>query len=163
MNVFVLHLEPHKAAQMHNDRHVCKMIVEYAQLMSTAHHKAGSAKDIMYKATHPNHPCNKWVRRDAANYRWLYALFCNLCDEYTYRYDKVHKTDKKLRKILSKLPANLLDDAHKTSRDVTGFALAMPDQYKDFNSAVRSYRYYYRCDKQHIAHWTRRGKPEWWQ
>ena len=37
MNIFALDQSPEKAAQMHLDRHVVKMIIEYAQLLSTAH------------------------------------------------------------------------------------------------------------------------------
>ena len=37
MNIFHLDNDPIKAAQMMCDKHIVKMIVEYAQLMSTAH------------------------------------------------------------------------------------------------------------------------------
>ena len=37
MNIFVLDRDPYIAAQMHCDKHVIKMICEYAQLLSTAH------------------------------------------------------------------------------------------------------------------------------
>lgn len=37
MNIFVLDLSPTIAATFHCDKHVVKMIVEYAQLLSTAH------------------------------------------------------------------------------------------------------------------------------
>jgi hypothetical protein len=37
MNIFYLHREPIMAAQAHCDKHVCKMILEYAQMLSTAH------------------------------------------------------------------------------------------------------------------------------
>lgn len=37
MNVFALDLDPGQAAQWHCDKHVVKMCVEYAQLLSTAH------------------------------------------------------------------------------------------------------------------------------
>lgn len=37
MNIFALHRDPKIAAAYHCDRHVVKMIVEYAQLLSTAH------------------------------------------------------------------------------------------------------------------------------
>ena len=37
MNVFYLDKDPVVCAEMHNDKHVVKMLVEYAQLMSTAH------------------------------------------------------------------------------------------------------------------------------
>ena len=37
MNIFHLDNDPIKAAQMMCDKHIVKMIVEYAQLLSTAH------------------------------------------------------------------------------------------------------------------------------
>jgi len=37
MNIFVLNESPQVAAQMHLDKHICKMVLEYAQLLSTAH------------------------------------------------------------------------------------------------------------------------------
>ena len=37
MNIFYLNESPETCAQMHCDKHVVKMIIEYAQLLSTAH------------------------------------------------------------------------------------------------------------------------------
>ena len=37
MNIFYLDDNVVKCAEMHNDKHVVKMILEYAQLLSTAH------------------------------------------------------------------------------------------------------------------------------
>jgi hypothetical protein len=37
MNIFYLDRHPKTCAEMHLDKHVVKMIIEYAQLMSTAH------------------------------------------------------------------------------------------------------------------------------
>ena len=37
MNIFYLHNDPKICAEMHNDKHCIKMILEYAQLLSTAH------------------------------------------------------------------------------------------------------------------------------
>ena len=37
MNLFYLHKNPITAAQMHCDQHVVKMLVETAQMLSTAH------------------------------------------------------------------------------------------------------------------------------
>ena len=37
MNIFVLSENPFEAARYHCDRHTCKMVIEYAQLLSTAH------------------------------------------------------------------------------------------------------------------------------
>lgn len=129
MNIFCLDIDPKICAEYHCDRHVMKMIVEYAQLLSTAHRildgkevtaLLGSKKKIfrilpnadmeanLYKATHRNHPSAVWVRESSANYLWLYELFTNLCDVYSYRYNlKVHKTDRQLRKLLGILPKNI--------------------------------------------------------
>ena len=37
MNIFYLDPDPKVCAEMHNNKHTVKMIIEYAQLMSTAH------------------------------------------------------------------------------------------------------------------------------
>ena len=37
MNIFYLHENPKICAEMHLDKHSSKMLVEYAQLLSTAH------------------------------------------------------------------------------------------------------------------------------
>ena len=37
MNIFYLDSNAKTSAEMHLDKHVSKMLVEYAQLMSTAH------------------------------------------------------------------------------------------------------------------------------
>ena len=37
MNIFLLHENPTICAEMHCDKHVVKMVIEYAQLMSSAH------------------------------------------------------------------------------------------------------------------------------
>jgi len=37
MNIFYLDHDVRKCAEMHNDKHTVKMILEYAQLLSTAH------------------------------------------------------------------------------------------------------------------------------
>ena len=131
MNLFYLDTKPTTCAKLHCDKHVVKMIIEYAQLMSTAHRMLdgveymdktkngrnirrwrldGAYKEAMiYKASHINHPTAIWTRQSKGNYEYLYRLFCALCDEYTHRYGKVHKTDELLRDILVDTPDNLPD------------------------------------------------------
>ena len=93
MNIFYLHDDPIYCAQMHCDKHVVKMILEYAQLLSTAHHEIDGTPSIdCYKPTHKNHPSAIWARNSRNNYRWLWWLLYGLQDEYTYRYGKVHAT-----------------------------------------------------------------------
>ena len=82
MNIFYLNKDPEIAAQMHCDKHVVKMILESAQMLSTAH-RILDGDDIanskgLYKMTHKNHPCNIWVRKNNENYEWLWSLYDNL-------------------------------------------------------------------------------------
>ena len=90
MNIFYLDKNPTKCAQYHCDKHVCKMVIEVAQLLCTSHWMSGS--EAPYRKTHVNHHSNKWVRESLSNYKWLCELGMELCKEYTYRYGKIHKT-----------------------------------------------------------------------
>lgn len=159
MNIFFLDHCPKKAAQMQCDKHIIKMILESAQMLCTAHHELGTytmLKDILYKKTHVNHPSSKWVRHRAHNYAWLYAHFVELCDEYSFRFNKRHLTDKKFRNKLIIVPKYI-----DHSWEITPPALAMPDEFKT-NCPVESYRNYYKHKSKSIdMRWTNREKPEW--
>jgi hypothetical protein len=153
MNIFYLHDTPVTCAQYHTDKHVVKMIIEYAQLLSTAHRLVdGDEGLVLYKATHKNHPSAKYVRMTTGNYYFVYELFIALCDEYTHRYGKVHATDSRLRHALKDAPIQLPIGA------MTRVPQAMPDAFKVPNSMV-AYRNYYRKDKQHLHKWTKRKVP----
>jgi len=95
MNIFYLDKNTSVCASFTADRHVCKMIIEYAQLLSTAHFVL-DGQQVGYKPTHKNHPCAVWVRQSTGNYDWLFDLFECLCREYTLRYGKHHKTSELL-------------------------------------------------------------------
>jgi len=159
MNIFVLCLDTKKCAEYHVDRHVVKMIIELAQLLCSAHIILDGVTEIegtpIYKLTHKNHPCAIWTRQSSSNYEWLYSLFYDLCEEYTFRYGKIHLCETKLRDVLVFTPNNI----PKTG--LTDFALAMPDEYKT-NDPVESYRNYYRMGKAHLSSWKKRPVPEWY-
>ena len=158
MNIFYLHHVPDEAAKMHCDKHVSKMIVESAQLLSTAHHVAGSATSEMYKKTHVNHPSAIWVRKCWYNYDWTYTLLQGLCSEYTKRYGKVHKTYRLLDCLL-KLPKGI-------NYNNVGIIppQCMPDEFQNSNvtqaHCVSAYRAYYHSKK--FAKWAHSPTPEWW-
>ena len=159
MNIFYLDKNPYLAAQYHANIHVNKMIIETAQMLCTAHRILDKHKDhpdVLYKTTHVNHPSSIWVRDSLANYNWTVQLFLGLCDEYTYRYNKTHLTDKKLRDILSRSPENI-----KIAK-LTQPPQCMPDEYKREN-AVLGYRNYYVGEKEHMLKYTIRSEPLWLQ
>jgi len=126
MNIFFLDTDPVLAAQYQCDKHVVKMILETAQMLCTAHRVLDGERmysektkkplqqynhprwhDVLYKCAHINHPSTKWIRATSGNYQWAFAHFCALCDEYSYRYGKLHESDKKLRHYLEHTPANI--------------------------------------------------------
>ena len=175
MNIFYLNKEPRVCAKMHCDKHVVKMIVEYAQLLSTAHRvldgeqyidsssgrriKRWRLDDVemennLYKASFVNHPSAIWVRESRANYRYLSNLWYDLSLEYKYRYKKVHKTFKKLRYYLTLFPYNI-----DWYAGLTEMPQCMPDDVKADN-AIDAYRNYYVQYKKSFAKWTDRPTPK---
>ena len=158
MNIFVLDTNPIIAAEMHCDKHIPKMVLELAQMLTTAHHAHGVAKEGMYKQAHLNHPCTKWVRETAANYLWAYRHFHALASEYRIRFGKYHKSWAEHGVRLMRPPEPLL----QKGGELTEFAQAMPDEYK-CDDAVTAYRAYYINDKEYFAKWEKgRDEPDWW-
>ena len=93
MNIFYIDNDPQISAICMVDSHVVKMILETAQMLSTAHRIVDNNNSpYMYKATHINHPSTKWARETEGNYIWLVSHFKYLGDEYQYRYGKIHKS-----------------------------------------------------------------------
>lgn len=161
MNIFVLEKEPHLAAQYHCDSHVGKMLIESCQMLCTAHRILDNNDDPgLYKLTHQNHPCSKWVRESVDNYIWLLQLAQALADEFYFRRNKYHLTE---RKMLLAYQFDLYETPKNIPRDVglTPFAQAMPDEYKNENAVV-AYRKYYRHAKSDILryNWGREA-PAW--
>jgi hypothetical protein len=154
MNIFVLDTCPTIAAQMQCDKHVVKMPLECAQMLSTVHRHYGSDDAQLYKSTHKHHPCTLWAATSRANYAWLFDHFRALNDEYFHRYYKNHLSWTKLRDVLAEPPAQMRDD------DPTPFAQAMPDEYKH-DDAVVAYRAYYINEKANLLTYTKRDQPTW--
>ena len=158
MNIFILHSQPEWAAIMHCDKHVVKMIVETAQLLSTAleqHQPEWFEPGSVYKPTHANHPCAVWVRETWANYMWTWRLLVALCKEYTFRYKKTHATARHIDALC--VPSQAVAPSR-----ITQPAQAMPEKYKRPKKPVAAYRAYYIGDKARIATWKNRQAPEWW-
>jgi hypothetical protein len=160
MNIFVLSKSPVISAQEMCDKHVVKMILESAQMLSTAHRilDGDDVDEILYKKTHANHPCTKWCRNTNNNYNWLYAHFRALCDEYTFRYGKIHKTEQKLDKLLSVPPINI-DIGH-----LQEFPIAISEDLRHLvtNDVHETYRKYYKYKQGVIdMRWTNRNMPQW--
>lgn len=151
MNVFFLDRDPKPAAEAHCDKHCSKMIVEYAQLLSTAHVEL-DGEQVAYKRTHTNHPSAVWVRQSSQHYAWVYKLMCELGKVYTARYGRTHKTIAEHTDTLAAFPENLPNNGWQDPPQ------CMPDECKR-DDAVLGYLTYYN----HKAdEWAALGRPMKW-
>jgi hypothetical protein len=179
LNIFYLHEDPRQCAEWMVDKHVVKMILETAQLLSTAHRvidglevkleleKDGKIRkktawvldddrnDILYNATHVNHPSAIWCRQSVSNYNWLVDHLFALGDEYRYRYGKTHLTITKLGIPIASPPLNLKE------WDMTPMPSCMDEQYKIGEDPIANYRNYYKYGKASMHKWKNRPVPEW--
>jgi len=183
MNIFYLDRDPVKAAEMSCDKHVVKMILESAQMLSTAKRvldgeeyfdttkngrkikrwrlKNSNEEAIIYKAGWLRHPSTQWVMKSAYNYRWLYLHMMALNEQYKLRYNhtKDHLCIQKLGQLLSTPPKNI--NVRAIGTDATP---AMPDECIVPGDSVASYRKYYIMKKKRFATWKSPAKtPEWFK
>jgi hypothetical protein len=175
VNIFYIDENPVEAATMMVDKHVVKMILETTQLLSTAHRvidgteyvgqtKTGRKvkrwvlpdvrEEMLYSATHVNHPSAVWCRTTVDNYKWLYEHLKALHFEYTYRYGKVHACEK-LMGALFYAPNNLKD------WNMTPMPSCMAPEYIISDDPLTNYRNYYKIGKSQMHKWTKRPTPEW--
>lgn len=148
------------------DRHVVKMSVEYAQILSTVHRLRQSPHaEHVYKATHIHHPCVQWAGAHVANYEWLLLHTRATWAEYTYRYGRTHASSA-LEPYLRHCP---VENARQGRYGIFGDPppLCMPDQYKVHGRAgwpnvVEAYRQYYAHEKRQFCTWRLRPEPDWY-
>lgn len=175
INIFYVEKDPMDAAQALVDKHVVKMVLESAQLLSTAHRVLDGEKyigkvngrkhtswilpdardGVMYAATHMNHPSAIWCRQSVKNYDWLVDHFFALMREYTHRYKKIHACYGELSYMLQSPPHNL------KKWNWTEMPSAMDEQYIISKDPLTNYRNYYKLGKVKFHQWTNREPPEW--
>ena len=167
---------------MHCDQHVVKMLLETAQMLSTAHRMLDGEKTkrpsvsgkrmvdyyvhpdpilehTLYKAVHFKHPSNVWIRESVEHYGWAKDLMNALADEYEYRYGKQHST------ALTVLP--YLQLPPKSMKMTGGWVpppQCMPDEIKrPTPQTMLAYRDFYITEKSKFAKWKKtRKSPDWY-
>tara|TARA_R100001079_G_scaffold109774_1_gene83451 strand:- start:616 stop:1122 length:507 start_codon:yes stop_codon:yes gene_type:complete len=165
MNIFVLDINPFIAAQCMDDVRVPKMCVESAQMMASALRRYGATDEQMpltkagkpYRGGYKHHPCTVWAGDSRANFQWLAHHAEALLDEYYHRFGKVHACHNPIYQMSSM--RDIIPEG-----DLTTFAQAMPDEYKD-DDVVKAYRSYYKS-KQYSkggVRYVRTDVPTWWE
>jgi len=181
MNLFFLDRDLDRCAEYHIDKHVTKMVLEAAQLLTTTvwidklfgyvpeklsseqlkelNHAKSKEPSIeertftRYLPTHVSHPSAVWVRSSIEHYYWTVNYANALTEEAVYRGFKRHASCTEV----NRLP----DLKHLPDVGWTDPTLAMPEHLKGPDH-IQAYRMFYMLDKWPFASWKVRGKPHWW-
>ena len=165
MNIFFVDRDPEQCARDHCDKHVCKMVIEYGQLLSTAHRvlDGDDAPDEVYQQPTRITPVQSGPGIISST-KQPYELWANLCEEFAVRYGKEHLTYTKLANHVKHPPKNI-PVIHCSGCILTGPATdppqCMPDEYKD-DDTVQAYRKFYLGAKSGFAAWAHSPAPSWW-
>ena len=159
MNIFFLHRDPQWAANSLCDKHIPKMLLESAQMLSTAvQENAGEQLEDLYKPAYSKHPMTKWVGSTFSNFQWTLENAVFISHEYCKRFNKLHKSSRILNAIYDNQYYKEIPDEQFTTPPQ-----CMPDEYKDKDYVI-AYRKYYMGAKAYFAKWERGvSAPEWWR
>jgi hypothetical protein len=164
MNIFATNICPIISAINLDDKRLVKMILESAQLLSSAIYLNDNIiyKDI-YKPTHLKHPCTIWASLNSKNWQWLFVHFHVLCQEYSFRFYKKHATERLL------ITLSHYEKCLTVSEQITPFSNCTKSKILqvDFTKITNVHEAY----KQYLAvkwnndktkpKWTNREHPNW--
>lgn len=175
MNLFILDLDPIKAAEYYQDLHVNKIIIEGSQLLAAAYPLDRLSKEDCprtQKGTprvhgHYNHPMSKWVRENTSNFAWTLKHIKALKEELKYRFGKDHFTQGFIEWCENN-PPNVLKGDQTIHPQC--FAVSFPQCIVP-GDPVKGYQNYYNTAKQEFkfgkkivkATWTKRSIPYFFQ
>ena len=149
MNIFYLDKDPVKAAKHLYNKHVVKMVLETAQMLSTAARAQGH--DVGYKSAYPKHPMTMWVGSTLENYLYACRIGIALTEEYTKRYGKIHVCAEHLKWLYTNHPSTFTQRKSDTAYySEEGIPECMPEEYKT-KSIIQAYQMYYMMDKMGFA------------
>lgn len=142
------------------------MALESAQMLATVLRRHGATDEQMpltksgtpYKAAHPHHPCTIWAGDSDNNFLWLVNHAIAICQQYTKRFGKIHGCQKPIHHMSHMMPRCF-------GEDMTPFAQAMPEEYRD-DDAVKAYQAYYKSKvfkNGSKPSWAKNvAPPTWW-
>lgn len=161
---FFLDYDPEKCAQYYCNKHVVKIPIEIAQLLSKIQFELMESENLNYYYKNPQMIAKTiaiyvWIKQSRANYIWAADLGLALINEYKYRYDKSsHKTEAVLLKLREDVPKSL------PNIPMTEFIMTNKyDMYQYLSSNIlRNCRYFYVDVKCKNDKWNKRNKPNWY-
>jgi len=185
MNIFALSRNPREAAEQMIDKHVVKMPTETCQMLHTnilfmqyfkEHQEIPSLAELkafhreigseLMKPAMLNHPSTIWARQSRKNFKWLFQHGKWLCREYSYRYEKRHGSEIRIKDVHKY--KELLREHPYPMQELTPVTIAMDDSYRIQNDdlegwdfVIESYRHYYLEGKWEFAQWKKDRRPDW--
>ena len=163
MNRFLINYSPELCARDMCDKHVVKMPLEEAQMLSTVLRQANpeyADEHGLYRVAHAKHPCTIWAGETRANYMYACELWQYMCMEYTHRYGKHHASERFAHAFIQGV-------RHIPDGNITPHPECF-SEHTDLKSGkpwpIQSYRQFYQT-KQHRFKmvWTKRDVPYWFE
>jgi hypothetical protein len=165
MNIFTSDIDPRKAALALDDKRVVKMLLESAQILSSAIFlNSGLQHPEIYRPGFLGHPCVIWASQTLGNWQWLYEHFLALCEEYQYRYGRTHKT-LQIAPALKELSSWIPQKTEITPFANCARAEKLGIDFKHMQEVPQAYRLYLQArwaNDRRIPTWTGRGAPQWY-
>jgi hypothetical protein len=164
MNIFVTDKCPILCAKALDDKRLIKMVLETAQLLSSSIFLYSQVPNQnIYKPTHMKHPCTIWASETKSNWEWLLEHLIGLSDEYSFRYNKIHKTSN-LIPYLKELKFHIKDGPLTKFANCTRSEVMNID-FRNMEDVHLAYKIYlshkWKMDKLKPK-WTNSLKPDWY-
>ena len=160
VNLFYLDKNPKKCAQFYCDKHVVKISVEIAQILSQIHHIFGETEPP-YKscrAVSKSLSPLKWAMESISNYLYCCNLGIELINEYKFRYNKdTHKCLDVLIWLKNNIPKKI-KKKNRTKFKLTNNIKVYSEYFTDPVEASKFMYVDYKCKNDK---WTKRNQPEW--
>ena len=148
MNIFVTDPSPTLSARVLPDKHIVKMPLETCQMLSIVcskkwgHgygelHRINGEPYKTEKGAFRNHPCTIWANASLENTWWLLAHGLALCNEYSWRYGKIHSCEKTLEEATKIIPSAPYPYKPKS------FTFGGPDEFK-YDTSIDTFTAYKR-------------------
>jgi hypothetical protein len=174
MNVFVVSCSPVESAKLLPDKYSTKMPLECCQMTAVIYSdwylnwgtipKKDGSPYATRRGAFRNHPCTQWAAESQENLAWLLTHGLALCEEFEYRYSKIHACIKTLTHAKN-IFENKTGKTLEIWRKVKNFVRAMPDELKYNNEidTIEAYRKYVKSKGWTIDNYLRmpERKPEW--
>jgi hypothetical protein len=157
LNIFALSSDPNECAQALDDRRLVKMVLETAQLLSSAVQACpdllpGADPALLYRSTHLGHPVALWVRAKPAHFAWTRRLLAALLGEYSHRFGRAHACER---------IAAVLGPAAVAPPPATWCNCTPYPELPVFAAYRATLAAKWAADRRPPA-WRHRGPPEWW-